>query len=512
MAELDQELLSTVSRWCAEAGRQTGPAEIAAALAPLSWDELLAVRALLADAPPARPLGPFALADIARGAPADVAAEREREGRYRSEEGAAAVPEAPPPAPVATETPTPAREPRTRAARAKRAAPVVVHRARDRAVAETPPPPAPPSLFELEAPAGRSVLEQLIRKLGARRAAIAAELAAGWRGPGGTVPGEADVARLLDLHGLARAFDRRERDELLHALRAAGGVKARAAERVGLSPEGFDAALVRAGVAADAERIREERRAELRGRATLTDRVHLLLEETARLEDLGLRAEFEADLRTRLPEHVRALRASGAPLRSAFATSLSLAPAAADALIATVGLTLGGSEAPDAAQRPQGGHRTPHRRPSAGGSIRPDRRGPAGARPPRDDRRPPRDDRGPGGSPRARISGAEPRGFGRPRSGPGERNPETRGARPSEGDRRGFGRPGPGADRRSGPARSGPARSGPPRSGPPRSGPARSGPARSGPPRSGPPRSGGPRPAGGPGGRGGTRPPRGGKR
>src|SRR5512133_1522174 len=104
MAELDAEMLERVARWCAEAGRQAGAAEIRAALGSLGWDELLAVRALLADPPPARPLGPYALADLARGAPADVAAEREREGRYRREPEAAdagAPPDgAAPPAPA----------------------------------------------------------------------------------------------------------------------------------------------------------------------------------------------------------------------------------------------------------------------------------------------------------------------------------------------------------------------------------------------------------------------------
>src|SRR5512136_1681503 len=82
MTDLDPELLGRAVRWCAEAGRTATPAALRRALAPLGWDELLVVRALLADPPPARPLGPFALADLARGAPADVAAERERGGRY----------------------------------------------------------------------------------------------------------------------------------------------------------------------------------------------------------------------------------------------------------------------------------------------------------------------------------------------------------------------------------------------------------------------------------------------
>jgi len=95
MAEIDDELVARAIRWCAEAARQASAGEVRAALAPLSWDQLLAARALLADPPPLRPLGPAALADIARGAPPDVAAEREREGRYRREQA-----EAPSPAPA----------------------------------------------------------------------------------------------------------------------------------------------------------------------------------------------------------------------------------------------------------------------------------------------------------------------------------------------------------------------------------------------------------------------------
>ncbi|HET9598708.1 MAG TPA: Fis family transcriptional regulator, partial [Anaeromyxobacteraceae bacterium] len=93
MAEIDDELVARALRWCAEAGRHAAAGEVRAALAPLSWDELLAARALLADPPPARPLGPHALADLARGALPDVAAEREREGRYGP------APEAPLPSP-----------------------------------------------------------------------------------------------------------------------------------------------------------------------------------------------------------------------------------------------------------------------------------------------------------------------------------------------------------------------------------------------------------------------------
>ncbi|HET9553667.1 MAG TPA: Fis family transcriptional regulator, partial [Anaeromyxobacteraceae bacterium] len=100
MTDLDAETVERVARWCAEAGRQTTAAEIRSALGALGWDELLAAKALLADPPPARPLGPYALADLARGVPADLAAERERSDRYPRGPGPGPSP-APSPEPAA---------------------------------------------------------------------------------------------------------------------------------------------------------------------------------------------------------------------------------------------------------------------------------------------------------------------------------------------------------------------------------------------------------------------------
>jgi len=333
MADLDPELLERVAQWCAEAGRQVAIAGIRRALAPLSWDELLAVRALLADPPPTRPLGPYALADLARGSPADVAAERERGGRYPStyDDGAAAVE---PPAVAVPAGPAPRRR-----VNAKKGRGIVIRRARDVAPPSSPPPaPAVPALDELLLPEGRAVLERLLRRHGARRPALLAALAASWTKPDGGAPGDADLARLLDHHGLARAFERRERDELLHALRAAGGVRTAAAQRLGIDAAALEAALGRLGATADAERIRDERRAELRARATLSERVGLIFVEAARLEDLGLLAEFEDDLRQRLPEHVRALRSGGTALVVALTRSLTLTPDDARSLVERFGL------------------------------------------------------------------------------------------------------------------------------------------------------------------------------
>lgn len=314
MIGIDDELVERALRWCAEAGRPSTAAEVREALEPLGWDELLAARALLADPPPARPLGPRALAELARGASPSQAAARERPGELRT---GVSPPSAPRPEP----RPARARK-RGRTAVAPR-----IRRASDRAAPAQPQAPRQPLLEVLFESEGRAVLERLLREHGARRPRLAAALAAGWRRGDGSAPDGMDLERLIDAHGLASAFARREHDELLHALRAAGGVRRRAAEVVGFTTAELDLALDRLGAREEAEAIRGAHRGDLRRRALLADRVRLLLTEEVRLADLGLLEEFEADLRARLPDHLRALRAvERGPLSAALGESLGLAP------------------------------------------------------------------------------------------------------------------------------------------------------------------------------------------
>ncbi|HET6414236.1 MAG TPA: Fis family transcriptional regulator [Anaeromyxobacter sp.] len=337
MAELDDEILERVRRFCAEAGREAGPEEIRAALAPLSREEFFTLRALVADPPPARPLGPSALADIARGTPVDLASEREREGRYRPEREGLPVPEPSPSAPAAGGGRGGNRPP----------APPVVRRKHARAPPSPPPEATLPPLDQLRSPGGRAVLERLLREHGARRSFLLSALAR-WRRADGAPPDDLDLEALLEVHGLSRAFAHRERAELLHALRAARGEWAAAARQMGMSAESYRAALQRVGAAEEAERIRDGRRAELRRLATLTERSRLFAREAEFLLDLGLLAEVEGDLRSRLPEHLRALRASGAQgsLAAAFARSLALPVADALALADRLGLSLGDARSP----------------------------------------------------------------------------------------------------------------------------------------------------------------------
>ena len=351
-AALDDELVARAMRWCGEAGRPCSASALRSALAPLSWDELLAARAILADPPTARPLGPLALADLARGTSPAEAASRQREGLYGAGPGVeATVPESDVSLPERTR---PAASPRG-ARRPRGAAAPVVRRARDRAPAGPPPAKAAPRLDSLFAPAGRAVVERLLRERGARRAELLAALRQDYTLGDGGAPGDPDLDALLDAHGLARAFARHERDELVHALRVAGGSRAAAAAALGLGAEAFEIALARLGATAEAEAVRDGHREELRRRATLGERARLLLTEGERLTDLGLAGELEDDLRTRLPGHVRALRSSSRrPAMANLALSLSVGHRELAALVRRLGLSLGLDES----RRPPDARRT----------------------------------------------------------------------------------------------------------------------------------------------------------
>lgn len=506
MADLDLETVEQVVRWCAEAGRQTTPAEVRAALGQLGWDELLAARALLADPPPTRQLGPHALADMARGAPTDVAAEREREGRYpRAPSAVTGPPGASSAAPPAVAAPTRRKRGRARLA--------VIVRKRAPAPDPAPPPPPRPVLDELLLPAGRGALERLLREQGGRRPALLASLTGSHRRPDGLPLGDADLDRLLEHHGLARSFARRERDELLHAVRAAAGVMARAARALGFDESGLAAAVDRLGCRDEVDSFRAGKRRDLAGRATLSDRARLVIADPEKLRELGLLEPFEAELRARLPELLTALARSGEPLAMALARSIGLPVRGVRELAVRLGLDLGPVTFAETAagDRPLPRFRAdrpvmPPRPPRAG----PSRAGPARERPPR---------AGPGraGPPRAGPSASSPPPVKRA-SGFGARSgaPRTGGARPGgrpsssapSSSAPGFRRPiGPEATGRPGRGPAGPVRPGgrsSSRPGAPRPGGSRTGSSRPAAPRPGPRRPGS-RPASSPRG---PRPPR----
>ncbi len=341
MAELELETIERAVRWCGEAGRQTTTGEVRAALAALGWDQLLQVRALLADPPPSRPLGPHALADLARGVPADLAADRERQGRYPR-------PAAAPPLPTANPAPSEASSPPATSRRSSKAArrQVVVRKASAPPAEVARGAPRLPLFEELLLPAGRGALSRLIRHHGGRRPMLVAAIGATHRRADGEPLDDADLDGALDHHGLHRVFLRRERDELFHAVRASSGVLAKAAAALGHDLASLGAAIGRLGLDAEVKRLREGRRRDLRARATLSERALLWVGQGDALADLGLLEEVEEDLRRRIPEHLRALATTGEPLELGLVRTLALPAATVKQLLTRLGIDLRAPLAP----------------------------------------------------------------------------------------------------------------------------------------------------------------------
>jgi hypothetical protein len=469
MAELEQETIERAMRWCAEAGRQTTPDEVRAALGSLGWDQLLTVRALLAASPPARPLGPHALADLGRGVPVDVAAERERQERYPRPVPAPSP--GAPAAPPASVTAAPKKR-ETKASRRTRRGQIVVRKV----VASRPTmaiePPRLPLLEELFLPAGRGELERLIRTHGGRRPRLVETIAMTHRRADGAPVGDVDLDAALEHHGLDRAFARRERDELRHAVRAAGGVLAQAAAALGHDLASLGAAIARLALDADVKRLRDARRRDLRSRATLSERALLLVGSADKMADLELLEEFELDLKARLPEHLRALSTTGEPLELGLARTLSLPGASVRLLLERLGVDLRAAIAPSrpaASEPPQAGPRSTARSHGRPGGARPPSRRPAGVGPKidrpagsRPASRRPSAPRPPGSRPTGsrpttgRPAGSrllEPRAsparpYAKRRQGPRPSGPRAAGARPALARPSGPRRPSPGGGRR----------------------------------------------------------------
>jgi len=418
MPEIDGELLARALTWCAESGRPTAEERLRAVLQPLSWDELLAVKGVLADPPPAGDLGPEELLALARGAEPST--------------GSAAARPAPPGAPSprtgpeAAAAPSPARRGRSRRGAPRPPAAPRIRRMRDRTPEVAAAPAALPLLDEAFREEGRTVLERLVRRLGASRPVLVRALAQGWRRADGSPPGPEDVERLVVHHGLARAFEERERALLLHTIRKHGGVRPRAAAELGHDLAGIDAAVERLGLRDAVDAVRSHARRERRRRATLAERARQVSSEADALSDLGLLEEVDEDLRRRLPEHVRALRASAPhlPLAVALERSLSLEPPEVLALMARLAIDL------PAPSRSAPGHpATPVDASRPGRPVERQRR-PArsGSRPQRPGGRPParRDEASRAGGDRPSRAGSQP-GGSRSRSPPiGQRPPRAR--------------------------------------------------------------------------------------
>ena len=340
-----------VSDFCRRAGSPAAPRAVREALSTVSEADDFRVRAVTDAEPPVRPLGPFAVVDLARGTPADTAALRERSGYYALVEellalqdapavGPASVPAAPvvvapPPlavTPVASPAEPRAPSPRRPARDEARAATVAERIAPRRREAQAPAAPrgrftqvevqrAP--LESLEGPDGRAILETLLAQHG-HRVALLRALAQGYSGRRGE-PSAPELDALLERHGLLEATESRERELLLAALSEHRGALGRVAWTLGLRGPELSAIVSRLGLGPEVDRLRERFRREALTPTSWTARLDLFGRRKY-LEDLGVEREFEDRLRGDLGRELHALGSAAGDVPAALARRLAVSP------------------------------------------------------------------------------------------------------------------------------------------------------------------------------------------
>ncbi len=325
-----------VSDYCRRAGAPAPPRAVRDALSTLLASDDFRVRAVTDAEPPVRPLGPFAVVDLARGTAPDTAGLRERSGYYGLVEellalqdaqavaspsptplaagAAASRPGAPPsPEPV---TPGPETGKRSRTGKSAPQGSSVAERiAPRRRAAQSAVEPrgrftqveaerAP--LEALEGPAGRTTLETLLAQHGHRPALLRA-LAQGYSGRRGSDPSAAELDVLLTEHGLIAAVEDSERSLVLDALSEQRGALGRVAWALGLRGQELEGLISRLGLGTEVDRRRERFRREALNPASWTARLDLLGRRKY-LEDLGIERDFDERLRADL---LRELKAAG---------------------------------------------------------------------------------------------------------------------------------------------------------------------------------------------------------
>jgi len=320
-----------VSDFCRRAGAPASPREVRGALSAVTDADEFRILAVTDAEPPLRPLGPYAVVDLARGTTVELAGLRQRAGYYdlvaemlaRGEaprvEGSvpAAAESAPLPSPpvrpaepeAAAPTAPPTRQHSTAEAR-----PSVAERIAPRRRGPSPQArPAPRGRYtqisaqrapidSLAAPTGRSVLEQLLLQHG-HRIALTRALAQGYLGRRGGDPQPHEVEELLATHRLLDDAEAGERELVLGALSEQHGALGRVAWALGVRPAELRSMIEGLGLDAEVERSRERFRREALAPAHWTTRLDLLGRRKY-LEDLGLEPAFDERLRSDLSKEL----------------------------------------------------------------------------------------------------------------------------------------------------------------------------------------------------------------
>lgn len=350
-----------VSDFCRRAGAPASPRAVREALSAVAEADDFRVRAVTDAEPPVRPLGPFAVVDLARGTPADTAGLRERSGYYAlvaellalqtsGPSGVAPPPMTPgsPPGPFGR-----AQAPGEPAALSARTvgsdappAPTVAERiAPRRRSAQAPAQPrgrftqvesqrAP--LESLSGPEGRGTLESLLAQHGHRPALVRA-LAQAYIGQGGPGPSAAELDLLLTGHGLLEAAEASERALIREALSEHRGALGRVAWVLGLRANELSSLVSRLGLDPEVDRARERFRREALNPANWTARLDLLGRRKY-LADLGVERDFEERLRGDLIRELRALGPEGSDVTGELARRLAAPPTLVTRALERLGL------------------------------------------------------------------------------------------------------------------------------------------------------------------------------
>ncbi len=326
-----------VSDYCRRAQSPATPLEVREALALLAESDDFRVRTLTDTEPEATPLGPFAVVDMLRGAPASLAATRQGCGYYEVVQELARVreeqpPPAPPPAPeipsfaspAGPAIPAPVPAPAERAPRTKKETVQQRIAPRKRSAAEVPPlAPEAPSFIERELPrprgrftrldAPKTGYQELLRVEGKdvlqaaleqheHRFALLNALSHQYNGTRGELT-LAEVEDALRHHQLLDPMSARERQAILAAYTEHRGATGRVGWALNLSPSELKQIQDRLELTQEIEEVRERFRREALT-ARLTQRLDLLGRDKY-LADLGIKKRFTDMLRRELEVLVR---------------------------------------------------------------------------------------------------------------------------------------------------------------------------------------------------------------
>lgn len=159
------------------------------------------------------------------------------------------------------------------------------------------PGPSRRPFSDLQADAGRSVLEKLIADEKANPRVLAKKLAERYEGPAQRELNETDLRQLLRHHGLLETFQSRETSNTRFLIGFHQGARGKLANALLMTPEEFAAYLARLGLSEELETTRQTRaRIEL-GRKRLHDRIVQVLTRAPYLDDLGVLGPIDREVR-----------------------------------------------------------------------------------------------------------------------------------------------------------------------------------------------------------------------